>query len=83
MEQNFDKLTLEDKHVFLIKNILDDDFFAEVHDTFRQKYKKYVKHIDTKRDEIEFIKTYKKYFDEYTKTLNECAVNQSRVNKVY
>ena len=88
MQQEFLKLSEDEKRKFLIKNILDNKYFEEIHKIFKNKYPKYIYN----KKELEIILK-KQNFDVYIKGLiselkvynravNNCAIHQSRYKDI-
>lgn len=87
MEKYYNKLSENEKKKFLIKKILENDFFDDVHDEFELNYGEIIYQDDDKKlQEIKNLKYVKELEDElenYLKHATEMMANLSRYKVTY
>jgi hypothetical protein len=88
MQEDFLKLSEDDKRKFLIKNILDNKYFEDVHKIFKNKYPKYIYNkkelelILKKQKFDNYIKGFISELKTYNRAVNNCALHQSRYKDI-
>ena len=88
MQEEFLKLSKDEKRKFLIKNILDDKYFEDVHKIFKNKYPKYIYdkkelQIILKKNKFDiYIKSLISELNIYKRAVNNCALHQSRYKDI-
>ena len=88
MQEQFLKLSEEKKRKFLIKNILDNKYFEDIHNVFKNKYPKYIYNkkeleIILKKQKFDiYIKGLISELRTYKKAVKDCFVHQSRYKDI-
>lgn len=76
MQDLFNELSSNDKRIFLLKNILNDEYFKDIHQIINNKYSDYIK---TENDDEKSMTTrIIKYLYEYNEAIKDCYIDQSR-----
>jgi hypothetical protein len=93
MQKEFESLTIEEQRKFLIKSILNDNYFQNIHKSIKDSYIEYIYDNDELKNKLKernnrrignIIRNNLKY---YTNSVNKCFIEQSRykdiVDEVY
>jgi hypothetical protein len=93
MQKEFESLTIEEQRKFLIKSILNDNYFHNIHKSIKDSYIEYIYDKDELKNKLKernnrrmgnIIRNNLKY---YTNSVNKCFIEQSRykdiVDEVY
>lgn len=73
MQDRFDKLSINDKRIFLIDNILNDDYFKDIH----QIIKTYASN-NISNNTQEMTHRIIRYLYQYEEAIKQCYIEQSR-----
>ncbi len=71
MENHYNKLPELEKRTFIINTILNDDFYKEFHDDFKQAFPQYIYDIEGAKRMIEEVKKRNAQKMEFIKKLME------------
>lgn len=88
MQEEFLKLSEDERRKFLIKNVLDNKYFEDVHKIFKNKYPKYIYNkkqlqIILKKQKFDnYIKGLISELRVYSRAVNNCAIHQSRYKDI-
>ncbi len=77
MQDLFNELSSNDKRIFLLKNILDDTHFKDIHQIINNKYSNYLS-TNTDNEEQNMTNIIIKYLYDYNQAIKECYIDQSR-----
>ncbi len=75
MQNLFNELSSNDKRIFLLKNILNDEYFKDIHQIINDKYSN---NTNIENDEQIMTNTIIRYLYEYNEAIKECYIDQSR-----
>ncbi len=82
MQDQFDKLSINDKRIFLLNNILNDEYFKDIHQTIKTYAKRdYYADSDVKSNQ-EMIHIIIRYLYQYEEAIKQCYIEQSRYKDV-
>jgi hypothetical protein len=77
MQNLFNKLSSNDKRIFLLKNILNDEYFKDIHQIINDKYSNYT-NTNINNEEQNMTNNIIKYLYKYNQAIKECYIDQSR-----